>query len=144
MIKVQTFKSGFDIHKHIWHAGPTLSSHCTPQHYERNLQTLVGFSTYINSLVRATIALASGKRGVIRQSNGNGRLEQVEGLILQKKMKDAHMTVPAFTVSNVSGIIGTPASPLTAEMLAAQRIDTISMNRTLFAMSRPMQILRLL
>ena len=57
------------------------------------------------------------------------------------KMKDTHTTVPAFTVSNVSGIIDTPALSFTAEILAAHKIDAISMKSVVFAMCRPRQIL---
>ena len=56
-------------------------------------------------------------------------------------MNDTYTAAPAFTVSNVSGVIGTPASSLTAEMLAAQRTDAISMKSVAFAICRPTQIL---
>ena len=53
------------------------------------------------------------------------------------------MTIPALTVSNVSGTIGLPALPIKAATFAAQRIVATLMNTELFAMCRPTQILLL-
>ena len=47
----------------------------------------------------------------------------LERLSLQEKMIDTHANVPAFTVSNVSGIIYTPASSFMGEMSAAHTIS---------------------
>ena len=57
-------------------------------------------------------------------------------------MSNSYTTTAAFMVSNVSGIMGLPASSFTGDMLAAQRIDAMSMNSVLLAMRRPMQILQ--
>lgn len=80
--------------------------------------------------------MASGNRGIITQLNGKGRPENGGGLFsigvvasrLGAKTKDTH--------------IGTPTSPLTAAMLAAQRIGAM-MKSVVSAMSRPIPSLRL-
>ena len=42
----------------------------------------------------------------------------------------------------MSGMIGVPASSFTAEILAAQRMETMLIKSELFAICRPKQILR--
>ena len=92
----------------------------------------------------AMTVVASGKRGVITQSKGKGRLKVKEGCHRsgQNEMMDkANTIVPALTVSNVSGTIGLPASSFRAAMFAAQRTVTTLMKAELFATCRPTQIL---
>jgi len=52
------------------------------------------------------------------------------------------MNTPVFVVSDVSGIMGLPASFFRGEMLTAHRIDAMLMKREVLAMRRPGQILR--
>ena len=92
----------------------------------------------------AMAVMASGKRGVITQSKGKGRLKVTERCHrsgCNEMMDKANTITLALTVSNVFGTIGLPASSFMAAMFAAQRMAATLMKTELFAMCRPTQIL---
>ena len=96
-----------------------------------------------SSRVWAITVFASGKREVIKQSNGKERLDGKEDVIIGRKgriINDTNVANPGIQ-SKVSGRIGFPPSSFRAEIFAAHRTVAMFKKSEFFAINRPTQIL---